>query len=193
MKQFKKPLIFLVLLIVMNNLKAQDNYTLSSYLATINGTSTLHNWDQTVERIAGKGIVKQNADKSLSLQSLKMVVQVNSIKSSESMESKTYKALKADKFPQITFVLTEPLVNLPYRANAYGVRAKGQLTIAGVTKEIVMPLKITLNQQNKITVDGAQQIKMTDYGIDPPTMVFGTIKVGALITFNFKTTFSLSN
>jgi len=101
--------------------------------------------------------------------------------------------LKADQFPQITFVLTDPLANLPYGANQLPVSVKGLLTIAGVTKSVSIPLKISITDQNKITVDGAPRIKMTDFDVDPPTMFFGTVKVGAMITFNFNTTFSSVN
>ena len=195
MNRYKITVFFAFLLFTINILKAQDNYALSTNLVTITGTSTLHNWNEKVESISGKGNVKKNADKSLSLQSFKIIIKVNSIKSNEgsSMNNKTYKTLKADKYPEITFVLTEPVANIPYGANAYVVTTKGLLTIAGVTKPIIMPLKITLNDEKKITVDGAQQIKMTDYGMDPPTLFFGTIKVGDNITVNFKTTFSSIN
>jgi polyisoprenoid-binding protein YceI len=195
MKQFKFPILFFVLLTSVTNLIAQDNYALSAQLTTIDGTSNLHGWHQKIEKISGKGEVKQGADKSLSLQALNIVIQVNSIKGSEGsgMDSKAYKALKADKFPEITFALTEPVANIPYGASTYSVAAKGHLTIAGVTRSITMPVKIALSEDKKIIVDGVQQVKMTDYGIDPPTALLGMLKTGDVITINFKTTFSSLN
>jgi polyisoprenoid-binding protein YceI len=194
MKRFKISAFLTVLLITTNNLMAQDNYTLTAQVTSINGTSNLHNWHESVEKISGKGEVKQGVDKSLSLQSLNIFVSVNAIKSDESgMVSKTYKALKSDKFPEITFVLSEPVLNIPTGAISYPVAAKGQLTIAGVTKAVIMPVKVSVTEDKKIIVDGSQPIKMTDFGIDPPTALLGMLKTGDTITLSFKTTFSPFN
>ena len=40
---------------------------------------------------------------------------------------------------------------------------------------------------------GAQQVKMTDYGVDPPTALFGVLKTGDAITISFNTTFAFVN
>jgi len=195
MKRFRIPALGFVLFITINNLMAQDNYAVSNQLITIDGTSNLHSWHQKVEKISGKGEVKLAVDKSLSLQALSIVIKVSSIKGSEGsgMDNKAYKALKADKFPEITFSLTEPLANIPYGVNAFPAAAKGRLTIAGVTRSIIMPVKIAVSEDKKIIVDGIQQVKMTDYGIDPPTALLGMLKTGDTITINFKTTFSSLN
>jgi polyisoprenoid-binding protein YceI len=195
MKRFKILIPGFILFMIMNNVMAQDVYSLSAHVTTINGTSNLHNWHSTVEKISGKGEVKPGADKSLSLEAFNIVVQVNSIKGDggSGMDGKTFKALKADKFHEITFVLTDPVVNIPYGSNAYTVAAKGRLTIAGVTKPITMSIKIATNEDKKLIVEGAQPVKMTDYGVDPPTAMLGMLKTGDVITINFKTTFSLLN
>ena len=185
---------FGALFITINDLMAQDNYSLSSQTITINGTSNLHNWNERIEKISGKSDVRQASDKSLSIQTLNIVVQVNSLKSDESgMISRTFKALKGDRYPEITLMLTEPVANIPYGANAYPAYAKGRLTIAGVTRSIIIPVKITLNEDKKIIIDGTQQIKMTDYGIDPPTALLGMLKTRDIVTINFKTSFSSLN
>lgn len=195
MAPIKIPTLVLGLFITINNLMAQDNYSLSTQTVTINGTSNLHKWNERVENLSGKGDIKQAFDKSISIQTLNIVVPVNSIKSDESgMISKTYKALKGDRFPEITLTLTEPVANIPFGANAYSALAKGRLTIAGVTRSIIIPVKITVDKDDKkIIIDGAQQIKMTDYGIDPPTALLGMLKTGDIVTINFKTGFSSLN
>ena len=179
------------LLSVAFSLRAQSNYSLCSYLATINGTSNIQAWSEKVREISGNGYIKQNIDKSFTLRSFKIIMQVNSIKSDQGsfLDSRTYKALKADKYPVITFLLNEPIDNIPYAPAPYSVTGKGCLTIAGVSRDITMPCKITFSGEKKITIDGEQQVKMTDYNIDPPTVFFGMIKTGNIITISFKTTF----
>ncbi|MEP1791697.1 YceI family protein, partial [Reichenbachiella sp.] len=60
---------------------------------------------------------------------------------------------------------------------------KGELLIAGKSNEI--PVRLTINNTSKLSVSGSIKIKMTDYGITPPTAVFGTIKTGDDITIQF--------
>ncbi|MEI9934653.1 MAG: YceI family protein [Ferruginibacter sp.] len=97
--------------------------------------------------------------------------------------------MKGDKFPAITFLLTTPVTNVPSGANGYTVTAKGNLTIAGVTKAVSIPIKISEDAQQKILIEGSSPVKMTDYGIDPPTALFGMLKTANDITISFNTTF----
>ena len=189
----KIVLFFFYLLFALDEITAQDTYSLSKQLMTINGTSNIHNWHGNVEKVSGKGLVKQEVDKSLSIQTLNIIVEVNSIKGNggSGMNKKTYEAMKAEKFPQITFVITDPIANIPYGIKPFSTTAKGQLSIAGKTKMIIMPIKITISEDKKILVSGTHQIKMTEYGIDPPTAIMGMLKTGDAITINFETTFSL--
>ena len=189
----KISLLFLVFLSAVRGVIAQDNYSLSTHQITINGTSNIHNWHEKVEKVSGKGLVKQGADKGLSIQTLNIIVEVNSIKGSggSGMDKKAYQAMKADKFPEITFAITDPIANIPYGIKAFSTTAKGQLTIAGKTKMILMPIKITISEDKKRLVSGAQQVKMTEYGVDPPTAIMGMLKTGDAVTITFETTFSI--
>jgi len=183
------------LLFLFTCAKAQSNYSLSDCLAYINGTTNIHNWKETVEKVTGKGDVKRTTAIAFTLQSFSIVMQVNSIRSQEGsiMDNKTYKALKGDKFPEICFKLTEPVEAIPSGANRHGVTAKGTLSVAGVTRAIAMPIKITEDENKKIIVEGVQQVKMSDYNIDRPRALFGLVKTGDVITISFKSTFSLNN
>ncbi|HVB03258.1 MAG TPA: YceI family protein [Chitinophagaceae bacterium] len=180
-----------ILLILTNNSQAQNNYTLSTYTVTIDGTSNLHNWDEIVGNVSGKGVVKLDPNKNFTLQSFNIVMQVNSIRSKEGsiMNNKTYKALKSDRFPEIVFALTGPVVSIPSGASSNIVNVTGNLTIAGVTKPISLPVDISEDSNKKITIKGTQLVKMTDYGVHPPTALFGVLKTGNNITIKFNITF----
>jgi polyisoprenoid-binding protein YceI len=142
--------------------------------------------------MTGAGAVQQNAGKNNTLQSFCIVMQANSIKSDKGpiFDSKTHKALKVDKYPEITFLLAEPVTGIPAGAGGYELSARGRLTIAGVTRLVTMSIKITLGCDKKITIAGSQQVKMTDYGIEPPAALFGIIKTGNIITISFSATFT---
>lgn len=193
-KFYKIPVLVSVLILVAGNIMSQSSYSLNNYLATINGTSNIYGWSEKIGNIWGNCNVRRNADKGVSLQSFKLGLQVKSITSDQYpiMSGLTFKALKGDQFPEITFNLVEPIDNIGCGGSPYFVTAKGSLTIAGVNREITMPMKFVL-ENNLIIVEAEQQVKMTEYGVTPPTALFGLIKTGNIITLNFKTTFLANN
>ncbi|MEO7767510.1 MAG: YceI family protein, partial [Ferruginibacter sp.] len=145
---------------------------------------------QKVEKAFGKAVVNRALDKSFSMQTIAIVIEVNSIKGDgSSMNNKAYKAMKADQFPNITFVITDPVASIPYGKMEFSTTARGQLTIAGRTNKITIPIKVTSGDDKKILVSGSHQIKMTDYGISPPTAMLGVLKTGDAVTIHFETTF----
>jgi len=178
------------------NADTQNKYTLSkSYTVTINGTSNLHDWDETVGSVSGDGIVTWNGDGSFDLEAVNIKMEVRSIKSNEgsAMNNNTYKALKADNNPEIIFALGTQLKSIPASATGHSISAKVNLTIAGVTKAVDMTVTATGQAHGNISFEGTKTIKMTDFGITPPVALFGTLKTGDEITKHFKTVFVASN
>lgn len=172
---------------------AGDSYTLTKdYTVTINGTSNLHNWDETVETVAGQGTVSWNSDGSFDLQALNLKMEVNSIKSDMGsvMNNNTYRALKADAHPEITLVLNSPVKSIKPQSGEATIYANANLSIAGVTHTITIRVKILVLKPGMLTFEGSQVINMTDYGVQSPTALFGTLKTGPDITINFKTNFT---
>ncbi len=194
MTQFKYFL-FAVCILFISATTTKNTYTLSKdYTVTINGTSNLHSWDEKVTTVSGNGIANWN-NGSFELVAVNIKMDVHSIQSDmgSAMNNKTYKALKADANPEIIFALNVPVKAIQTSANEKTVTAKGNLTIAGITKTVDMKVKISMQEEGKFTVEGSQAIKMSDYNIDPPTALFGTLKTGNEITINFKTNFTIDN
>jgi len=197
MKPFK---IFLLVIIATLSICATtpdiNRYLLSkNYTVTILGTSNLHNWNETVGTVFGDGSVTWNADGSFDLDAINLKMQVSSIKSDMGsiMNNNTYKALKADNNPEIVFTLNTPVKSIKAGETATTVSAKGTLTIAGATKTIDMIIKVSAPNHGYLTFEGSQTIKMTDYGISPPTALLGTLRTGDDITINFKTVFTVTS
>ena len=94
------------------------------------------------------------------------------------LEENMYKALKVKEHPEITFSLTR-LDGAPG-----ALMASGTLRIAGVSREVMLPLKTT-RSGNNLTVTGALDLLMTDYGIAPPKAMLGMIKAGPGIKVTF--------
>jgi polyisoprenoid-binding protein YceI len=106
------------------------------------------------------------------IKSVTFKVPVKSLKSGKGrMDKNTYEALKADDHNSINFESTSiKKVN----GKLYAV---GNLTIAGTTKSIEIPLDFNKSQQG-ISLAISYKINMLDYNVEPPTAMFGTITTG---------------
>ncbi|CAN5460316.1 MAG: YceI family protein [Bacteroidia bacterium] len=182
----------IVLLISMGmGFSSGDNYVLDkNYTVTIHGTSNHDDWDETVGKVTGSGSVNANSDESIDLNSLHIIMEVNSITSkSPVMTSKTVTALKGDIYPDINFTLAYPLKSIKAVTGGSSIYAKGTLFIAGVTKSVILLVKVTIPKSGTLLVEGSLAVRMTDYGITPPTALFGMMTTGDMVTIHFKTNF----
>ena len=105
------------------------------------------------------------------------------------MDRKTYDALKADKFANISFKLSSATINRS--GNSYDINAKGDLSIAGTTRRTDIYVKGTAEGDN-ITVKGSKWLKMTDFGVNPPTALMGTLTTGNDVEIVFQITMKKS-
>jgi hypothetical protein len=186
-------LLFLSFALVGADLPVQNTYILAkSYSVTILGSSNLRDWKDTVGNVTGNMVANLNGDGSIDLYAIYIKMDVRSIKSDMGsvMDNKTYTALKADANPEIIFVLNVPMRLLPVNRGGPALSLKGNLTLAGVSRPVVMHVNLFLMGRGKLQFDGSQAISMTDYGVKPPTALFGTIKALPGITIQFKTNFT---
>ena len=184
--------VFIAIVFISAYLPAKITYTLSKeFTVTINGTSNLHDWNEKAEIVTGNGTLIRNSDGSYELESINIKINVHSIKSNEgsTMNNNTYKALKADLHPEIIFILASAVQSNKNPSEEKTILANGKLTLAGVTRNINMQVKIFIQSSGKLAFRGSYKLKMSDYNIIAPTALFGTIRTGDEITINFKSTF----
>jgi len=171
---------------------AQDDYILTrEYAVTIDGTSNLRDWKENVGQVTGDMTAVLNPDGSVDLVSIRIKMAVLSIKSDMGrvMDNKTYEALKATRYPDILFTLSTPLKLSQVSDGRQPVSVKGDLLLAGVCRPVVMQVKTFAFDQGKLLFEGTENIRMTDYGVKPPSALFGTMKAAPDITIHFKTNF----
>jgi polyisoprenoid-binding protein YceI len=146
------------------------------------GSSNVHDWTMTSTAMESQGDFNL-ADHHL--QSLSFHLAVTSLKSEHtSMDDRTYKAVDAKKFPDISYKLTAAEVTT-VDAHKYLIKTKGNLTIAGATQPISMEVTAVVNADNTLTCSGSKKIQLTDYGIKPPTFMLGAMKVHNDLTIQF--------
>ncbi|WP_083564753.1 YceI family protein [Sinomicrobium oceani] len=152
------------------------------------GTSNIHDWELKAGSFHGKGTFTMEENQLKSVEKLSFTLTVEELKSGKSgMDKNTYKALKSKEHKQITFRSGTSTGIKEAGAGKYEVNISGDLTIAGVTKNV--PLKLTVVSGAKVHVSGSTDIVMTDYGIEPPTALLGTVKTGEKVTVKFEMTY----
>jgi hypothetical protein len=153
----------------------------------VSGTSNLHNWTMEAKDIScsAKFNFLPGNDRPESLTALTLSVPVQDLKSGESgMDSRAYTALKAKQFNAIVFKLSSAAI-VPIQKGQFQVKGNGDLSIAGVTKPVVMDAACLVNAGGTITCSGSAKLKMTDYQIKPPTFMLGALKTGNDLTIDF--------
>jgi polyisoprenoid-binding protein YceI len=127
-----------------------------------------------------------NNTKNSSLNKLSFTIPSKSLKSGHKvMDKNTYKALKANEFANISFVLSNAVV-MQTDANTYQIKCSGKLTIAGTTHETDLIANGKWHAaDNSLVFTGTKKMKMTDYNVTPPTVMMGTIKTGDEITITY--------
>jgi hypothetical protein len=166
----------------------------------IDGTSNLHDWSIKGTVIDGYIDVNETCRFNLAMEklpdlgkvkvSLKTHVEipVKSLKSGHSgMDDNTYKALKSRQYPKIIYDMEKVSVKtMPKPPNLIAeFDTVGRLSIAGVTRTLNMPVTVKALEDQQFEISGTTTIKMTDFGVTPPTAIFGLLRTGDQITIHF--------
>ncbi len=151
---------------------------------TVTGTSSLHNWESTIEDFKYTASITVEGNTILKINQLEFTVAVKSIKSGKSgMDKKTYEALREADHPTISYNLISAI---PQSDNT--VTSTGELTIAGKKRKVTMEVNYEI-YPSIVEFRGELTINMSDYEISPPTALMGTIKTGDEVTIRFSIPF----
>jgi polyisoprenoid-binding protein YceI len=194
MKKKIRPVIVLIAIGILGFVqlsRAQGTYKIQETKdidMKLSGTSTLHNWVMNAQTFTGEAQFgfKAGAGNQLnSLTALTFELNVEDLKSGEKgLDNNAYKALKTGQYKDILYKLTSANV-MAENLGKYLIKTKGNLTIAGVTKEVDMDVYAVVNKDGSITCVGSDKLEMTDYQVKPPTFMLGAMKTGDAITLNY--------
>lgn len=184
----RSPYIFFVLALLLGTfsfqLWAQTAYKVdgTATALTISGTSSLHDWDLTAGTIQGKGTIRVEGKKIVDVRDLELNVPVEGLKSGKgAMDKNTYKALNSDEHPVIKYRLVKVTGQ-----EGNTLFTSGVLEVAGVSKPIDLQVNYSVISVQKIQIRGQVRLNMTDFNVDPPVALLGTIKTGDQITATFE-------
>ena len=157
------------------------------------GTSTLHSFHcKTTKLQVSASVDPTYMEAKLSqmnrpLKSVDVVIPVKSLScGNKGLEENMFKALKADKFPEIRYTLSTYEIAGTATDDLITLQSVGTLTVAGKEKAINLIVKTNRIAGGKAIATGTQAILMTDFGIKPPVMMLGTLKTGNKIVVSFK-------
>lgn len=145
----------------------------------IEGTSTVRSFKCTATKVDVAVVGEPTAAPAEIVKTASLIVPVALLDcGNKTMNEHMRKALKAEKNPQISWKMNS------YEVQGSSVIIAGNLTIAG--KENAIELRGTGSSENGvIRFKGSKQFKMTEYGVKPPSLMLGTMKVGDPITVSF--------
>jgi polyisoprenoid-binding protein YceI len=158
----------------------------------VEGTSTIHDWtckattlDAAIDVDAAAAQLVAAPPKLLKRVLIK--VPVKSLKCGHGgMDDNMYKALKAEKDDEATIsYIMATFEAAPEVKDSFTLRTTGTLTIAGVAKPVDIEVTATRLPDGTLKAIGTVPLKMTDFGIKPPTAIFGRIKAGDDIRVKF--------
>lgn len=165
MKNLANFKILLLAFGLFSGLVAAQKISSKTVKTTVTGTSTMHDWTMTSNTGSFSATVSGNT-----LTDINYVMAAKSLKSGKgAMDTNAYKAMKTDKFPNITFTATS--------VNIGKGTMTGKLKVTDVTKTVSFPVTVA-KTGNTYTITGSESVKLTDYGVTPPSFMMNTVKTG---------------
>jgi polyisoprenoid-binding protein YceI len=159
---------------------------------TIEGTSSMHAFHCKTNKIMAYVDVDPGYTKDLTkvvrpIVSVKVNIVVRTLSCGNGqMDKNMYSTLDADKNPIIKYTMSGyDILDGSAKPAAFVAKTTGTLTISGQEKVISMRINAERLSDGKATAQGEQNVLMTDFGIKPPSFMFGTLKVGNEIKVKF--------
>ena len=150
----------------------------------VSGTSTIRGWTCSARGVIrftpGTGSSKPAPGFASGVQTATATVPVKAFQCpNDEMTQHLLEAMKAEQFSEIVYRLEK------YEVTGGQAQATGTLTITGVTQPISLPIALKASPQGA-QIEGSTRLDMTKFGVEPPVVMLGLLKVGPQIRIEFK-------
>ena len=148
---------------------------------SVSGRSTIRGWTCSVSGTAEvtPGASEPAPGFSAGVQAATLTVPVNDFECpDDEMKDHLLEAMRADEFAEITFRLES------YEVSGRQAQATGTLTILDATKPVTFPISLSPSGAG-VEIEGELRLDMTTYGVDPPVVMLGLLRVRPQITIEF--------
>jgi polyisoprenoid-binding protein YceI len=160
---------------------------------SISGTSNVHDFHCKTNKInayidVDPGYTKDLTKVARPIASVQVNIAVKSLScGNKKMDENMYATLKADQNQLIKYRLSGYDI-LNGSATGFAAKTNGTLTILGKDKTVAMKVDATRLAEGKATAEGEETLLMSDFGITPPSFMFGTMRVGNEVKVRFNLT-----
>ena len=151
---------------------------------TVSGNSTVRSWTCHVQGTAAVTTGSAAAVRGFEggVRAVTLTVPVSDFECPEDeMREHLLEAMQAQQFPTITFQLDS------YQPSGQGAVASGSLTILSATHPVNFPVFITPSGSGA-QIQGELPLDMTTYGVEPPVVFGGLLRVRPQIRIQFSGT-----
>jgi hypothetical protein len=159
-------------------LAAQTSYRSVSGKVTIQGTATTNDWEMTSNAIGVTAAFDVNELGQLSdFVGLNFSMGVLTLKSDkQGLDNNAYKAMNAANFAVIKFGAVTGVIK-PQGASDYTITANGIMQVAGKSVNTQLVATCVRNADGTLTCNGTKTMKMSEFGVKPPSFMLGAIRV----------------
>jgi hypothetical protein len=184
-----KTILLLLLSMALSGLsEAQVKYASNSSVKIIvDGTSNIHDWKMESSKGTCSATFTLDASGNLTaITGLTFSVAIASMKSEHGsqMDNNAYKAMAADKYPNITFSAASATVT-PKGGGNYTISAPGRLQISSGVQNVTLVANAKVNADKSISLDGIYKLVTTDYNVKPISIMLGAIKTSANVSVSY--------
>ena len=157
---------------------------------SIAGTSNVHDFHCKTNKFnayidVDPGYTKDLTKVARPIVSVSVVIAVKSLScGNKKMDENMYSTLQADKNQIIRYKLNGYDI-LNGSATGFAAKTTGVLTILGKEKVVAMKIDAARLNDGKATAEGEETLLMSEFGIKPPSFMFGTMKVGDEVKVKF--------
>jgi len=157
---------------------------------SIAGTSNVHDFHCKTNKFnayidVDPGYTKDLTKVAHPIVSVSVVIAVKSLScGNKKMDENMYSTLQADKNQIIRYKLNGYDI-LNGSATGFAAKTTGVLTILGKEKVVAMKIDAARLNDGKATAEGEETLLMSEFGIKPPSFMFGTMKVGDEVKVKF--------
>jgi len=157
----------------------------------VKGTSSLHDWEMETTDFDASTKLEITDEKVSEILNVSFSTPVKKLSSDKwIMDKNAHEALEEDDHPKIIFSLK---ADDDIKLQGKNVTIPGNLTIAGKSREVSVLCTYNIISPRQLKVTGNADLKMSDFGIDPPTAMLGTLKTDDDITVEFEMEFTLES
>lgn len=151
---------------------------------SLEGSSNLHDWSCNVPEFDGsvsmdpEAMAKWPDENPLFVRGATISIPVKAIAcGKDGMNQKLQEAMKAEEHPQIRYQFQKmKLIQNPSSLEKVPFIATGELTIAGKTRSVQVPVVGRRLQEDRFSFSGSHRIDMTEYDVEPPKAMLGSLK-----------------